>query len=321
MKRELMSCTARTPLRVSFVGGGSDLPGFYEFAGPGAVVSAAIDHYVTVEVRHRADGSGAGVGASKHEACISAVLASSGLSSAQLDISIIPPFEGLGAGLGSSSAVTSSLVAAINGFAGKRLARTQIAKLACDTELGALGLPIGKQDQYACAVGGMNFIEFCSDGSVNIEPLTSHAGFIEHIREHVLIFDSGERRRSGDILAPIEAGLRQQINVDRVKLLRDLAYRCRESVIREDIAGFIATINEGWQAKQQLSQEISSRRIDTLMRDAFKAGAVGGKLLGAGGGGHILFLAPPSSKSAVRSALSMLPELPFQIDYDGTQVC
>jgi D-glycero-alpha-D-manno-heptose-7-phosphate kinase len=226
-----------------------------------------------------------------------------------------------GTGLASSSAFTTGLINLCNAYTGKFMSKEAIAKYASDIEINRLLEPIGKQDQYACAVGGMNFIEFFKDGSVNIEKIILSKEKKVELNDSLLLFYLGTVRSARDVLKE----QKKNINNDSSKLeilskMVKLAYNLRENLKKNNIDNFGKILHKGWVLKKEMASNISNLEIDRYYKIAMQNGAEGGKLLGAGSGGFLLFFVKPENQLGVRKALLSLKEVPFNFDNAGTTI-
>lgn len=319
---------SRTPLRVSFAGGGTDLPAFFEEHGSGAVLSAAIDKYVHVLVAPRFEGD-LRIGYSRTEICdrvddiehdlVREALRRTGLSGG-LDVLTLADVPGGGTGMGSSSAVTVGLLNAFHAYRGEHRSAEELAREACEIEIDVLGKPIGYQDQFASAVGRMNLIEFERGGVVRVQPVVASAETFAQFHRSLMLFYLGGTRSADVVLAKQNAATRNGSNVDALIEMRELAYRTRDLLGQGDIDGVGTALHEGWQLKRTLAEGVSNNGIDDAYDSARKSGALGGKLLGAGGGGFLLVLAPRGAQDAVRGALAKFREVPFYFSSVGTHI-
>ncbi|MDX8507719.1 GHMP kinase [Mesorhizobium captivum] len=319
---------SQTPLRVSFVGGGSDLPAFYREEG-GAVLSVAIDKYVYVNVNRKFD-NGTRIAYSKTEEVetveniqhpiVKATMEYLGICGG-VEITTIADIPSKGTGLGSSSAFTVGLLHALNAFRGQYVSKAKLGADSCCIEIERCGAPIGRQDQYAAAFGGLNLIEFHSDDSVSVSPLICPREFIAAIEKQVLVFYTGMTRSASDILVRQSEGIAKA--PDKRKALRrmvELTYHLRDELHRCNLNAFGEILHENWLLKRSLSEEISNDAIDGWYRAALRAGATGGKLLGAGAGGFLMFFAPPDRHDAIKLALGVLKHFPVKFDFAGSRI-
>jgi D-glycero-alpha-D-manno-heptose-7-phosphate kinase len=299
---------ARAPLRVSFVGGGTDLPEFYG-SYPGRVVSAAINKYVFLALNRTPliDKISARYSTTETVNHPSELLHTR-IRAALLDMEIfsnveIGSFASLPAktGLGSSSSFSVALLAALHAYLGRSADAHQLARLACRLEIDLLGEPIGKQDQYAAAFGGINVFEFRSDGSVDVRPVPLPPPLWRKLEYHTLVFYTGMTRFAASVLTEQRANIASRGGV--LRQMSDAVLDFEQLLLRGDIRALGGMLHENWQRKKCLSSNVSNGVIDELYESGMAAGAWGGKLLGAGGGGCILFLAPPEHQDGIRDAV------------------
>ncbi len=319
---------SRTPLRMSFVGGGSDLPGFYRKHG-GAVVSTAINKYVYVNVNKKFD-TGIRVAYSKTEevdsvAQIEHPLVRASLEHLQIDggieITTIADIPSKGTGLGSSSSFTVGLLHALSAFKGQYISSDRLGKDSCHVEIDLCKEPIGKQDQYAAAFGGLNLIEFKDDDSVIVSPVICNRTTIEALEAHVLLFYTGVTRSASNLLKQQAQGIDSDETKQRtVKRMVDLAYTLRAELQRNNIAVFGEILHENWVLKRSIAPDITTENIDNWYNTARRAGALGGKILGAGAGGFLMLFAPPDSHQPIKAALQMLRPVDVRFETQGSQI-
>ena len=319
---------SKTPLRMSFVGGGTDLPAFYE-QHDGAVLSTAIDKWVRVGVAARFEGD-VRVSYStteivdtaddlEHE-LIRESMRRAGLSRG-VEVITLADLPSRGTGLGSSSSVTVGALMALYGHQGIQKPPEELALEACRIEIDVLGKPIGKQDAYAAAVGGINLIEFKRDGTVTCQPVVASPENLAAFHRSLLLFYTGSARHSTDnVLAGQSKAASDGGNVEQMKQMRDLAYEMRDLVGSGDAEAIGALLHRNYELKLQAAPGTSNEEIDAIYDSAREAGAWGGKLLGAGGGGFFLISAAPESHAAVRKALSDYREIPFRFAARGTHL-
>ncbi len=319
---------SKTPLRVSFAGGGSDLPDFYEQHG-GAVVSTAIDKWIRVIVSRRFEGD-IRVAYSRTETVeradqvehelVREALRVTGLPRG-LDIVTLADVPSRGTGLGSSSAVLVGLLSALYAFQGIQRSAAALAEQACEIEIEVLGKPIGCQDQYAVAFGGFNLIEFLPAGAgVRVRPIIAPAQTLERLHSRLMLFYTGRQRAAADVLALQRDAVRDGSATEALSAMRDLAYELRDALGEGDVDAFGTILHRNWELKRTLAEGISDSELDELYARALAAGATGGKLLGAGRGGFLLFLAAPERHAAVRAALADLRETPFRFAANGSHI-
>lgn len=318
---------SRTPLRVSFVGGGTDLPDFVNQHG-GAVVSTAIDKWIHVAVAPRFEND-VRVSYSqteivdtardvKHE-LVREALKVTGIPQG-LDIVTLADVPSRGTGLGSSSAVMVGLLTALYAYQGIYRSPTELAEEAARTEIDVLGKPIGKQDHYAAAVGGFNLIEFLPGGAVRVEPIVAPPGTLEELHRSLLLFYTGRQRAAADVLAGQKTAIMDGSATESLLAIKSLAYDMRDVLGAGDPAAVGDLLHRNWELKRALAPGITDGTVDGWYQAARDAGATGGKLLGAGAGGFLLLSAPADRQSTVRSALADLREVPFLFAARGTQI-
>lgn len=319
---------SKTPFRVSFAGGGSDLPDFYRH-GYGAVVSSAIDKFVYLAIhrffeprfmlKYSQTETADSIDAIKHP-LIRECLRFAGTKEF-LEITSFADIPSSGSGLGSSSSFSVGLLNALLALQGRMPSYETCAAGACDVEIERLGEPIGKQDQYAAAYGGMNYIRFNADGSVHVDPIILDRSTRDALDDRLLLFFTGVTRKASGILAE----QRQNIATDRQRFdnlarIRDQADELRAALAKGDIDALGSTMHEGWLRKKQMASGVSNPDFDAIYETARAAGAQGGKILGAGGGGFFLFYVDPARRQAVIDSLSKLRHVPMQLERQGTRI-
>ncbi|MBI1922646.1 GHMP kinase [Candidatus Poribacteria bacterium] len=321
----------QTPLRISFVGGGTDFRDFY-CKQTGEVISTAIDKYVYVIIKERYDLQ-IYLNYSKKEIvnCVDEIehelireaMRKTGVTQG-IEITTLADIPAHGSGLGSSSCVTVGVLNALYAYQGSPMDRETLAQEACEIEIELLGKPIGKQDQYIAAYGGMKHIQFMSDESVRVEGIPISEETKRKLNANTLLFYTGIERRASEIL--IEQQQNSENNFEILCEMKPLVRDLKEVLINYQNDGhhsldqFGHILHRGWQLKQKLASKISNPQLDEMYEAAFKAGALGGKLLGAGGGGFFLFYASPEKHDAIRAALRHLQEFPFNLERDGSKV-
>lgn len=317
----------QTPLRMSFAGGGSDLPSFYRQFG-GAVVSTAIDRYVYINVNKKFD-DWIRLSYSRTEEVQSADQIEHPIVRAALkklniagglEITSIADIPSRGTGLGSSSAFTVGLLFALHAFQSTYISPAELAAESCAVEIDLCGEPIGKQDQYAAAFGGLNFIRFEPDESVIVEPILCSAEVLTHLESSLLTFYTGQTRHASSIL--IEHSQRAQSNQLTQKPLKRmvrLAYELRSELNQGHVESLGEILDEGWQLKREVHPNVSNSQIDDWYRAAKRAGAIGGKLLGAGGGGFLTFFAPAERHKEIEEAIP-LRRVDFSLERSGSRI-
>ena len=319
---------SQTPFRISFAGGGSDLPAYYLRHG-GAVVSTAIDKYVYVTVSRKFDHS-LRVSYSRTEEVEKAsqlqhpIVRESmdmiGLEGG-LEITSVADIPSRGTGLGSSSSFAVGLMHALHAIQGHHVSSGQLADEACQIEIEKCGEPIGKQDQSAAAFGGLNYIEFQKNGSVEVAPIALSRDARQDLDRHFLMFYTGITRSASGILASQSKALVDQGNkAEAMQKMVACAAELRDELWKGNLDAMGRILHENWLLKRTLTAGISSGEIDGWYDRAIKAGALGGKLLGAGGGGFLLFYAPPEKHAGIVAALSDLQRLQISIELRGSRI-
>ena len=317
----------RTPFRISFVGGGSDLPGFYE-RHEGAVLSTTINKYMYVTI-HPTFGMGETILKYNKTETVSDVhrlqhpiarqlLLDHGIEGCEIVSTADVPS---GTGLSTSSAYTVGLIHALYAYEGKYCPQERIAAEACRLEIEELGEPIGKQDQYGTAVGGLKVIRFLRDGSVEVEPIVVGRTIQKELNDSLLLFYTGMTHNAGDILKEQNKNVvAEEDKFNSLVKMTGLVYDMRDALSAGKLDDFGAILDENWQLKRSLTTTVSNDVIDKYYDIAMKSGALGGKLLGAGGGGFLLFYCPKERQLRLKAALSDLTLLPFDLENSGTKV-
>jgi D-glycero-alpha-D-manno-heptose-7-phosphate kinase len=316
---------SQTPLRVSFAGGGTDFARYYR-EHEGAVVSSAIDKYVYVVVVPRFDEliivnytkkeTVENVRDLKHELVREAMLRTGVENGVELTTLADVPSEG--SGLGSSSTVTVGLLHALYAYKGKLVTAEQLAREACEIEIDICGKPIGKQDQYIAAYGGVCQFRFCKDDSVDVRQFRRSTELFHGLSRNIMLFYTGRTRKAGNILSVQDS--RTDVNLEQLHCLKALALRTAEALDRLRLWEVGRVLNDGWQLKRQLAEGISNPEIEEMYDLALSAGASGGKICGAGGGGFLLLYCDPAHHKAVRKAMEAYRELPIALDPDGSKI-
>jgi D-glycero-alpha-D-manno-heptose-7-phosphate kinase len=318
---------SRTPLRVSFSGGGTDLEDFY-LVEPGAVVSTAIKKYIYITVSQRFDNS-IRVSYSKTEIVsrvddiqhpiVREALKMVGIDSG-IDIVSISDIPA-GTGLGSSSSFTVGLLNALYAYKGCFKTAEELAKDACRLEIDILGEPIGKQDQYIAAYGGLCYIQFNPDKSVFVNPLIPKKQVKELLEKRLLMCYIGNLRNARTILSEQKANTKNDDKFLNLKKMRDFALTARECLLDGfNPNEFGQILHKGWLLKKELAGGISGTFIDQCYEKALNAGALGGKLLGAGGGGFLLLFCLPENMPAVKQALGDLRIFNVSLEPEGSKI-
>ncbi|HEV2317141.1 MAG TPA: GHMP kinase [Thermoplasmata archaeon] len=316
----------RTPLRVSFAGGGTDLPSFYRNYDGGAVVSAAIDRYIHVLVNDKFDRS-IRVAYSRTEnverleelghELVREAMRATGVTEA-VEVHTIADIPGEGTGLGSSSSVTVGLLNAFYAYRGNLRGPGELAEEACQIEIDRLHGTLGKQDQYAAAFGGVQYFEFRPDDTVRVAPIPLTVQDREALGNHLTLFYTGITRSAQGILKQQDS--RTGENKDNLLRMRDLAASTRDAIAARDWSRFGALLDEGWRLKRGLASGVTNSAIDDAYARAKEAGALGGKITGAGGGGFLLVVHPPERSAQVATALSPWMRMPIRISPEGSRI-
>jgi D-glycero-alpha-D-manno-heptose-7-phosphate kinase len=313
----------RTPLRISLGGGGTDLPAYYRKSSGGFLVAAAISKYIYIAINEHFEDSillkyseveqVGHPGEVRHPLLREALLLT-GVEK-QVEISAMADIPA-GTGLGSSGTFTVGLLRALHAYRHETISPAALAELACHVEMDRLHEPIGKQDQYIAAVGGVTAFEFCPDGQVNVSPVRLAGGPRSQLEENLLLFYTGVKRSASDVLAIEQRpGTDLDDNLDAVRTSGRQSYEALEA---GDLDKFGALLTEQWELKLQRSPSEVHSQVDGWIRDGIRAGAAGGKLVGAGGGGFLLFYA--ENKADLRAVMANhgLDEVRFRMDYEGS---
>jgi D-glycero-alpha-D-manno-heptose-7-phosphate kinase len=319
---------SRTPLRVSFVGGGSDLASFYR-QEPGAVVTTAIDKYIYITVNKKFDqkirasysvteivDSVAEVRNELIRECLKLVGVHSGI-----EITSISDIPSEGTGLGSSSTYTVGLLNALHAYTGRHAGAERLAREACKIEIGHCAKPIGKQDQYVAAYGGLQYIQFNPDESVYVDPIIFSLETKLRLHARFLMLYTGMTRSASSVLEEQKSNIESDANRRcTLRTMTGLAQDLREALCRNDVDSMGDILHEGWMLKKNLAGPISNDRIDSWYETAKRHGATGGKILGAGGGGFLLLCAPPERHDEIQCALPELRAIPFSFEPQGSKI-
>jgi len=316
---------SQTPLRVSFAGGGTDFSRYYR-EHEGAVVSSAIDKYVYVVVVPRFDEliivnyskkeTVEHVDDLKHE-LVREAMRRTGVENG-VEITTLADVPSEGSGLGSSSTVTVGLLHALYTYKGRLATAEQLAREACEIEIDICGKPIGKQDQYIAAYGGICQFNFRKDDSVDVKQFRRSAELFHGLSRNLMMFYTGRTRKAGNILSVQDQRTSQ--NLEQLHCLKALVARTAEALDRLRLWEVGRVLNDGWQLKRQLADGISSPEIEGMYDLALGAGASGGKICGAGGGGFLLLYCDPAHHKSVRKAMEGYRELPIALDPDGSKI-
>jgi D-glycero-alpha-D-manno-heptose-7-phosphate kinase len=235
-----------------------------------------------------------------------------------IEVTTMGDIPSAGTGLGSSSTVTVGTLHALYTYRGEIMPAERLAREACEIEIDILGKPIGYQDQFISAYGGLRFIEFQPDGQVISNRIELSPGVMRQLNESLMLFFTGTTRQAGTILSEMKNGMRDNLAV--LRELKQMAFIARDELLAGNLDAIGLLLHESWQLKKQLASQISNGDIEGMYQAARNAGALGGKITGAGGGGFLLLYCPHENQKAVRSALHDYQELPFQLEPDGTKV-
>jgi D-glycero-alpha-D-manno-heptose-7-phosphate kinase len=315
----------QTPLRIGLLGGGTDLPDYYREHG-GRVLNCALDKYVYVIVKQRFDDDiyvnysrkeiVSSVDDLEHE-LVREAMQMTGVT-AGVEITTLADIPSTGSGLGSSSAVTVGLLHALMAYQGRQVSAEELAERACTIEIERCGKPIGKQDQYIAALGGIRDIHFGPGEQVVADELRLSPADRRALQRQIMLFYTGITRSADPILAEQSANV--TATQPQLDLLRDLAGFAVERLCGGDVDAIGPAVRESWEAKRKLASGVSNDQIDRAVARALEAGASGAKLTGAGGGGFLLVICPMERQRAVRQGLADMQELPVKLDRLGSRV-
>jgi D-glycero-alpha-D-manno-heptose-7-phosphate kinase len=315
----------QTPLRIGLLGGGTDLPDYYREHG-GRVLNCAIDKYIYVIVKERFDDDiyvnysrkeiVSRVDDLEHE-LVREAMRMTGVTKG-VEITTLADIPSAGSGLGSSSAVTVGLLHALFAYRGRQVSAEELAHRACVIEIEQCGTPIGKQDQYIAAFGGIRDMRFGPGEDVLADELELTPAGRRALQQQIMLFYTGVTRSANTILAEQSANI--AATQEQLHLLRDLASFTADRLRGGDVDAVGAAMREGWEAKRKLASGISNERIDRAVSQALEAGATGAKLTGAGGGGFLLVVCPMERQPVVRRSLAHMRELPVKLDRLGSRV-
>jgi len=319
----------RSPLRITLGGGGTDLPSYYQDHG-GFLVAAAIDKYVYVTVmRPFVPGIFLKYSHLEHVERIEDVehrlireaLKQLDFRTPQIEITTLADIPA-GTGLGSSGSFTTALLKALYAHRKRLLHPSELAELAADIEINRLGEPVGKQDQYIAAYGGLTCFSFNQDGTVDAEPLKIPMDALFNLEDNLLLFFTGFSRSAGSILADQKkrSETHDASMLQNLHDVKELGLRSRDMLVKGDTPGFGALMHEQWEQKKRRSGGMSNPHIDEWYELALENGAIGGKLVGAGGGGFLLFYSEDHRRVRQAMAKAGLEEVRFRFDFEGTKV-
>ncbi len=318
---------AKTPFRMSFVGGGSDLPVYYR-QNEGAVLSTAIDKYMYVSVNQKFDGDirlsysrtedVAHVDQIQHPV-VRNVLKFLGIDGG-IEIASMADIPSKGSGLGSSSSYAVALLHALYTYNNSYISKSDLGKLASYIEIELCGDPIGKQDQYAAAFGGLNLIRFHEDDSVSVDPIICKPETESRLRDSILVFYTGRTRSASRLLSEQSKNMADSKKRKLMGRMVQLAFEMKILLESDDLDPIGELLDENWRLKCQMASGVTDTQIDEWYQRGMSAGAKGGKLLGAGNGGFMMFVAPVDKHIDIVKAMGKLRVMPFSFDTNGSQV-
>ena len=316
---------SRTPLRISFAGGGTDMRDYYKIKG-GAVISTAINKYIYITINKRFDDT-IRVSYSNTETVdnfnkikhdiVRETMKLVGVTKG-VEITSIADVPSKGTGLGSSSAFTVGLLNALYAFKDQHRSAKQLAEEACKIEIDILKEPIGKQDQYMCAYGSFRHVEFNPDETVFVNYLKCKKDTIETLKNNLMMFYTGILRRSNTILSEQTKNILK--NKQIMDKMKNLVSEMKEDLVNNEAGEFGRMLHRGWVYKRSLAFGVSNEIIDGYYKKAIESGACGGKILGAGGGGFLLIYCEADKQENVRKSLDGLREIPFTFEQQGSSI-
>lgn len=317
----------KTPFRISFVGGGSDLQAFYA-RSKGAVLSTSINKYMYISshayfepnklrVKYSQTETVDKVSEMKHPILRTALEMFD--IKGGLEVSSIADIPS-GTGMGSSSSFTVGLLHNLHAYTHRYASKHQLAAEACELEIERLKEPIGKQDQYAAAFGGLNVIEFHSNGEVSVDPVYLSPDVYSQLEDSLCLYYIGNQRSASSILSEQRENTGQEEKFRMLQNMVALVYELRDTLMKGNLDAFGRLMHENWKMKQELASGISNPLIAELYETAMSHGASGGKLLGAGGGGFMLFYCPPEKQSQLDQALHQVRRFPFKFEQEGSKL-
>ena len=315
----------QTPLRVSFFGGGTDFPSYFMEEG-GCVLNSAIDKFIFVTIKERFDDK-LRVGYTRTEMVdkideiqhelIREALRATGITNG-VEITTMGDIPSEGSGLGSSSTVTVGALHAMYAYQGEIVSAERLAREACTVEIDTLKKPIGIQDQYIAAYGGLRFFEFLPNGEVKTKKVNISTNARRAMNDNFLLFFTGVGRKSATILKEQKRNIKDRSS--ELREMKEMAYQARTYIEAENFDALGDLMHQSWELKKRLAGTISNGQINDLYDAARAAGAIGGKIAGAGGGGFLLLYVPYERQKKVRAILKDLQELPFRLESDGTKI-
>jgi D-glycero-alpha-D-manno-heptose-7-phosphate kinase len=318
---------SKTPLRMSWVGGGSDLPSFYR-EELGAVISTSINKYIYIALNPKFDGKirlnysrteeVSDINQIEHP-IFKQTLLHMGIKGG-IEIASMADIPSKGSGLGSSSSFTVGLLNALYAYNNQYVSKEKLAKEACHIEINKCNEPIGKQDQYAAAFGGINLIKFHGNEDVTVEPIICNPDLYKNIEECTIVFYTGRTRSAFDLLARQSKELASLEKKNKMRRMVELAFILKTELESNSITNFGEILHENWILKSELTHGITDNQLNKWYNDGIKNGAKGGKLLGAGNGGFLMFFAEPQYHKNIENALAELQKVNIKFDNAGTQI-
>lgn len=315
----------QTPIRVSLLGGGTDFREYFLREG-GCVLTSALDKYIYVIIKERFDNK-IRVGYTQTEMVdhvdevehdlVRECLRKTGITK-RIEISTMADIPSAGSGLGSSSTVTVGLLNAMYTYLGTPKDQETLAREACEIEIDRLGSPIGVQDQYIAAYGGQRFVHFQRNGCIKVERISISIDQTRRLNQNLMLFYTNVTRRANSVLTEQRHNIDARMDV--LHGLKQLAHEARCCIEAGEFDELGRLLDKSWHLKKQMASGISNSMLDEIYEIAMRAGALGGKISGAGGGGFLLLYCPRHKQDDVRIALSHLTELPFHLERDGTKV-
>jgi D-glycero-alpha-D-manno-heptose-7-phosphate kinase len=318
---------SKTPLRMSFAGGGSDIPSYYR-QEEGAVLSTSIDKYMYVTVNKKFDGDirlsysiteDVSKASQLKHPIVRHTLKLLNISGG-IEIASMADIPSKGSGLGSSSSYTVALLHALYAYQGNYIAKAELGRLASHVEIGLCGEPIGKQDQYAAAFGGLNLIKFHADDSVSVDPVICKPEVVNKIEESIIVFYTGRTRSASALLKEQSNNMNNTEKRALMKGMVQSAYDMKKILESGEINSFGSLLDKNWRLKTQMASGITDPQINFWYQSGMKAGAEGGKILGAGNGGFLMFFAPMEKHGSIVKAMKGLKEVPVSFDKNGSQI-
>ena len=318
---------SRTPLRMSFVGGGSDLPSYYKQRG-GAVLSTSVDKYIYVTVNQKFDNDiRLSYSITENESNIKQIKHPVVRNTLEfldiqggIEITSISDIPSQGSGLGSSSSYTVALLHALYAYQDKSITKEELGRLSSYIEIDLCGDTIGKQDQYAAAFGGLNLIEFNEDDSVVVNPIICKPETIKKLQDSIIVFYTRRTRSASTLLSNQSDNMKQAEKRELMSNMVSLVYDMRSLLEKDEIEPLGELLDQNWQLKRQITAGISDFEIDDWYSKGILAGATGGKLLGAGNGGFMMFFAPKEKHANITKEMKDLQRVPFCFENGGSKI-